>query len=216
MKKKIFISIVVLFLGMILLINAFTKKISNKYLGNVPMLMLEMQKQKDEIEKKIEKCSNENCLKILNEKSNKINKRYNYDLYKKEFDKVKNAEIICNVSEGVPVKVILSPKFTTINKDQCVTIEGLLLTIKDVDISTSKQVNLYLKYEDKKGKAIDISIFSFTPTNLSKENTLLAAGEEIRLKALEYINPKIAERWIDFEKIVIITEDEYKNTIINK
>ena len=216
MKKKIFISIVVLFLGIILLINAFTKKISNKYLGNVPMLMLEMQKQKDEIEKKSEICSNENCLKILNEKSNKINKRYNCDLYKKEFDKVKNTEITCDVSEGVPVKVILSPKFTSINKDQCVTIEGLLLTIKDVDISITKKINLYLRYEDKKGIAIDVSIFSFIPRNLTKEKTILAAGEEIRLKALEYINPKIAERWIDFEKIVIIAEDEYKNTIIKK
>ncbi|MFA6200685.1 MAG: hypothetical protein WC679_09805 [Bacteroidales bacterium] len=216
MKKKILISIVVLLIGMVLLVNAFTRKVSNKYLGNVPMLILEMQKQKDEIEKKAKKCSNENGLKILNDKSNKINKKYNYDLYKKEFDKVKNAEITCDVSEGVPLKVILSPKFTSINKDQCVTIEGLFLTIKDLNIDANKQVNLYLKYEDKNGKAIDLSIFSFIPDKLTKENTILAAGEKIRLKALECINPKNAERWIDFEKIGIITEDEYKNTIIKK
>jgi hypothetical protein len=216
MGKKIFISIVVLFVGIILLINAFKQKISNKYLGNVPVLMLEMQRQKNEIVEELEKCSSKNCLKILNEKSNKINKKYNYDLYKKEFDRVKNTEIICDVSEGVPVKVILSPKFTSINKEQCVTIEGLLITIRDIDINADKRVNLYLKYEDKKGKAIDVSIFSFTPTKLSKENMLLPAGEEIRLKALECINPKIAERWIEFEKIVIITEEEYKNMIIKK
>lgn len=216
MKKKILITIVIS-LGMVLLINSFSKKNSNKYLGNIPMLMLEMQRQTDEIEKKIEKCSDENCLRRLNEKSNKINKKYDYYRYKKEFDKVKNTEIACEISEGVPVKVILAPKFTNIDKDLCVTIEGLFITIKDITIdTTNKQLNLYLKYEDKEGKAIDVSIFSFIPKTIIKGNAVLNAGEEVNLKLLEYIDPKIAERWISFEKIVIITEDEYKNTIIKK
>ena len=214
MKRKLFIIITVLLIAIILVMNSFSKKTSNKYLGSIPELMIEMQKQKEVVERKLIECSTEKCNMALKEKANKIDTKYSDSLFKNEFEKVKNVEIACEVSEGVPIKIIIAPKFTSIDDKQCLTLEGVLMATQDIKLDSNNSVNIYIKYQNKEGKAIDISVNKPIISKLITNKHLISAGEKIDLKVLECINPKNAESWISFEKIVIITENEYNNTKI--
>lgn len=210
MKRKLLIIVTVLLVVIILLLNSFTKRTSNKYLSDIPVLLFEMQRQKDRIEKKLDECSTEECNKVLKEKANKINTKYSNDLFRNEFDKVKNKEITCDVSEGVPIKVIFSPKFTSIDDNHCLTLEGMLMATQDIKIDSNNDVSIYIKYQDNEGKTIDVSVNKPILPNKIRKNAILA-GEKIDLKALECIDSRNAKKWINFEKVVIITEKEYNN-----
>jgi hypothetical protein len=214
MKRKLLIIVIALSIVIILLLNSFSERNSNKYLGSIPVLMFEMQKQKDRIEIKLNECSTKKCNDALKEKLNEINNKYSDDIFKNEFEKVKNKEILYEVSEGLPIKVILSPKFTSINENQCLTLKCVLMATEDIKIDTNNNL-LYIKYLDKKGKVIDATVNKYILTNQNENKISIMAGEEIDINSLECIDPKKAKRWIYFEKIAFITENEY-NKIKNK
>lgn len=210
MKRKLLIIVIALSIVIILLLNSFSERNSNKYLGNIPILISEMQKQKDRIEIKLKECSTKKCNEALQEKINEINNKYSNDIFKSEFEKVKNKEIIYDVSEELPIKVIFAPKFIGINENQCLTLKCVLMATNDIKIDSNKNL-LYIKYLDKEGKVIDATVNKYILTNQRENKEYILAGEEIDINSLECINPKKAKRWINFEKIVFITEKEYNN-----
>lgn len=210
MKRILLIIVIALSIVIILLLNSFSEKNSNKYLGNIPLLMFEMQKQKDRIETKLSECSTKKCKEALQEKINEINNKYSDELFKNEFEKVRNKEILYDVSEELPIKVIFAPKFTSINENQCLTLKCVLMATDDIKIDSNNNL-LYIKYLDKEGKVIDATVNKFILTNQKEGKEFILAGEEIDINSLECIDPKKSKRWINFEKITIITEKEYNN-----